>query len=217
MAAQCEHFSGADCRNLVDTASSHAIEELKTWRRRTTNQVNVTISHTSGRNDLSLSRHDFVPKQLTKTVKFELINEPEPTIPLKADTAASAIYLDMNIKEKEQQSAMDTNEILNNEEETIVLTNSLRSNSIDSQSLDGTAVLCLTDAGGSCDTETREPCEPPLNPFSEGEYLVYARHFVAALKKVKPSVSEKVRLIITFISVLILYFILFSVKNVKCK
>ena len=75
--------------------------------------------------------------------------------------------------------------------------------------LEEIADLCVNFSGADChslvDTASTECWEEmkkwrnsqqsgneDSNPFTEGEYKLYARHFTAALKKVFPSVSDEV-------------------------
>ncbi|KAF2354840.1 ATPase AAA-type core [Trinorchestia longiramus] len=191
IAEQCEHFSGADCRHLVETASTESFEELKAWRKARATQQTKPARNRSNvlQGNPSAKITPTLPEARNMTNSSAISNSPAG----KEDTKFS---LKTCSKEASDMIATDTDEMLEvlsrkddeeewetieDEEEAASVNKVEKQNAV---SIPTQPVLLGKTELYSSNFESR---------FSEGEYVVYARHFRAALEKVNPSVSEKER------------------------
>lgn len=212
VADQCPHFSGADCRNIIANASYCAVEELKKWRKQKLMLLQLQEKQTEAN---LRQNHTVEMDSVEEDAKDDRLLFPTSCAANNNEVSNPNYYN----KTAVEGFAADFNEPMNTEvEKSFDISESYRETDITNNTLLTNPLRCLppvltfeltSPVGGASLQSTvtidnSTLVEPTAglregrseftleDPFSEGEYLVYARHFIAALKLVQPSVTEKV-------------------------
>ncbi|KAA0203078.1 hypothetical protein HAZT_HAZT005711 [Hyalella azteca] len=179
IAERCDNFSGADCRHLVEMASTEAFEELKAWRKK---QATHSLSNDVFTNNLINSDQRQTDDKLLSGDQKPSSNEVKTTDDTchmeegEVDEVASHNSNDRSWATMEDEDANSCSNMNEPEVGSVAPSNILPEG--------------VTSRVTEADKNDQTPVE--LNPFHEGPYVVYARHFEAALAYVNPSVVCKV-------------------------
>lgn len=211
IALRCEHFSGADLRHLVETASTDAFEELRAWRISLAKQTHSSPSKVSDEKNISTNPS----KKNCSIVELQnnLSLQPKDTSEkcgVFADSSTSQLENSNSSHDNTESQTMDAVsndgswEDMDEDHESpaAMECQNLQSESTDENKNEKTVLKTDENAGVSELPPLMLSDEDLLaredNPFKEGLFVVYGRHFESALTKVQPSVSQKVSAIMMF-------------------